>query len=327
MSSSPRTVIFPLASNAKALLAGGPVDSVRRRLKLCSLFFDRVFVEQGAIHITAGPSGSMTLPVLPSKDGYRWQSPATRKRGGEPVRLFVRTEGEPQVPWQLAMQTKTTINWCPTFEPFRNELPGESAKWLQFVGVNPNPQLKLMVNAGLRADQQIEAVRRKLPDAMVRDQVLRGLNGDLAASGLGGVAISVDAQHRQILACRRDAGKAVPVCGPSSLRLLFPSPLARRDPLLLWKNDPGQILYPVRSPARSRRSAHRSQARESPAGDRRRGFVCSAALTRRGRAEASAATGRRCGPYGNDAAADRAAHRPSLSAQETRTSPRTRGWS
>ncbi|WP_157595413.1 hypothetical protein [Plesiocystis pacifica] len=222
MGSNNRTVLFPLASNAKALLAGNPIASVRRRLKLSSLFFDKVFVESGQLWIAAGPTGNFTVNQPAGKNGYRWQSSATRKQGGEPVRVYVRVGSEPTTPWGQAMQTETTINWRPTFEPFKEELPSEASSWLHFIKVREGARLKKLAKAGYRAADRVVAIRQRLPDPMVRSQVLRGLNRDLAASGLGGAAISVDAEHRKVLACCRSLGTAIPVCGPSSLRLLFP---------------------------------------------------------------------------------------------------------
>ena len=53
-------VFFPLASNAHALVAGGAVASVRARMKVSSLLYDRVLLEAGAMRIQAGPHGAST---------------------------------------------------------------------------------------------------------------------------------------------------------------------------------------------------------------------------------------------------------------------------
>lgn len=223
MNSSQRSVYFPLRSNAKALVAGAPVESVRRRLKLCSLFFDQVYVESGALSIVAGPTGCVTFPI-PQSPGKKqlWQGGASRRSGGTPFRLGFRRDGQPEAPWRTAMQTEATVNWEPTFEPFRDELPALATSWLHFGVLKPNPLVKPLALAGARADNALANLRAKFPDQMVRSQVLSGLNTDLAATGLHGLAVSMDSLHREVVALRASAGATQPVCGPSSLKLLFP---------------------------------------------------------------------------------------------------------
>ena len=67
-----------------------------------------------------------------------------------------------------------------------------AAQWVDFVNVRDSaPQLKHVTNLGVRADRQIEALREKFSDPMVRGRVIEGVNHDLAVSALGGAAISM----------------------------------------------------------------------------------------------------------------------------------------
>jgi hypothetical protein len=73
------SLLVPLRSNASALVAGGPVDSLRRRLKLASLTFDRIILETGSYRLHTGPTGSSAVyePFHPRED-LRWQSGGQR---------------------------------------------------------------------------------------------------------------------------------------------------------------------------------------------------------------------------------------------------------
>jgi hypothetical protein len=75
------TLVFPLRSNGKSLLAGAPVNSVRGRIKYASLFYDRVLLEGGVHSLQAGPNGffSAVHPADPSFPPH-WQTPAERRQ-------------------------------------------------------------------------------------------------------------------------------------------------------------------------------------------------------------------------------------------------------
>src|SRR6266508_4574153 len=66
-------IFFPLRSNAKSLVAGAPAQSVVARLKLASLLYDRVLVEDGEYRIQGGPGGS-------SRFWTRYSPSSTRTR-------------------------------------------------------------------------------------------------------------------------------------------------------------------------------------------------------------------------------------------------------
>ena len=54
---SESTLIFPLRSHAKSLLAGAPVNSVRGSIEYSSLYYDRILLEGDVHSLMAGPNG------------------------------------------------------------------------------------------------------------------------------------------------------------------------------------------------------------------------------------------------------------------------------
>src|ERR1700691_1910579 len=72
-------LLVPLRSNGSALLTGSPIESVRRRLKFASQFFDHVFLEGGVFTLAAGLGGSSSFFNPPNdRELPRWQSPSRR---------------------------------------------------------------------------------------------------------------------------------------------------------------------------------------------------------------------------------------------------------
>jgi hypothetical protein len=87
---------FPLASNAHALVAGGHIGSVRSRMKVSSLLYNRVLLESGQMVIQAGPRGSSAF-----RHGSRADAPASWQT------LTARSRAQ-AVPFTLSMARETT---------------------------------------------------------------------------------------------------------------------------------------------------------------------------------------------------------------------------
>ncbi len=51
-------LFVPLRSNANTLLTGRPIVAMRTRLKYASVFYDRLYLEAGILHMQAGPNGA-----------------------------------------------------------------------------------------------------------------------------------------------------------------------------------------------------------------------------------------------------------------------------
>lgn len=201
-------VFFPLASNAKALITGGPMASVRARLKVASLVYDRVLVEAGRMDIQAGPSGSSALrmPHDPNAPAA-WQTPLGRKAmQGHPFSIAMAPESTPGVPatepYHTVVQSETSISWQPTFEPFTKELPS-GCDWIHFGRPGPvAPQFEQLGREWERQDDRNEALERLVSERFVRSALIKHVNADLVVGAAAGWDISVDPLHGQVVAAR-----------------------------------------------------------------------------------------------------------------------------
>jgi hypothetical protein len=223
---SESALLVPLRSNGKSLLAGPSVESVRRRLKFASLYFDRVFLEAGIFDMSAGPGGSSGF-VRPPLDGEipRWQTPA--RRGAEQRRSFTLGVGRDQGPGLLpgpmttAIHSEATISWSATFHPFADELPA-GTDWVDFTRtVDPTGDVGRMSDRWRRADERNPSLENAVPERFVRGAVIGHANRDLGFATQYGLSVSVDPLHAQVIAQRfRDdngwklQGFAVPILFP-----------------------------------------------------------------------------------------------------------------
>src|ERR1700689_4542742 len=126
---SEQAVVFPLRSNAKSLVAGGPVDSVRRKIKYASLFYETVLLEAGVLRLQAGLSGHFSV-VEPARQDCPpvWESAAARWKAQQ--QPFVASMGRETIPglpapstYEVVPWSEPVIAWTATFEPFGRELP------------------------------------------------------------------------------------------------------------------------------------------------------------------------------------------------------------
>jgi hypothetical protein len=220
-------VFFPLASNAHALVAGGAVASVRARMKVSSLLYDRVLLEAGAMRIQAGPHGASTsrLPSSPDQPAG-WQTPRGRKRGQDaPISVSIALETTPGVPapgpYRPILHSATSICWLPTLEPFAQELPA-SCDW---IGIGYAGEMadafKQLEHQWKRRDGENGALSRLVPEDFVRSRLVDHVSRDLAVGASGGWDVSVDRYHGRVIGARfaRDAtvrtnGLALPILVP-----------------------------------------------------------------------------------------------------------------
>jgi hypothetical protein len=187
---------FPLASNAHALVAGGPIGSVRSRMKVSSLLYNRVLLESGQMVIQAGPRGSSAFRHGSRADApASWQTPTARSRAqAVPFTLSMARETTPGVPapgpYHPILHSETSICWLPTFEPFLSELPPQ-CDWIVFgrPGDLPAPFEKLR-DRWKRSDDRNAALNRLVPENYVRSRLVEHVSQDLAAGAAGGWDIS-----------------------------------------------------------------------------------------------------------------------------------------
>ena len=209
-----------------ALLTGKPVESVRRRLKFASLYFDHIFLEGGTFRMSAGPRGSFGF-AEPPKEGEvaRWQTPA--QRGAEQRQPFTLSMGEEKTPgvlaekMQVALVSETTIAWTATLEPFACELPADT-DWISFTPTGDSAgEMRRISDEWKRLDERNRALEQAIPVRFARSAVIGHASRDLGFAAQYGLAVSVDPLHHQVVAERfrddqgwRLRGFAVPILFP-----------------------------------------------------------------------------------------------------------------
>jgi hypothetical protein len=219
-------LLVPLRSNGSALLTGKPVESVRRRLKFASLYFDHIFLEGGTFRMSAGPNGSFGVAEKPREgETARWQTPA--QRGAEQRRPFTlsigaeKTPGVPAETMQTALVSETTVSWTATLEPFAYELPAET-DWISYTPTrDPSGEIRRISDEWKRADERNRALEEAIPVRFARNAVIGHASRDLGFAAQHGLGVSVDPLHHQVVAQRfRDddgwklRGFAVPILFP-----------------------------------------------------------------------------------------------------------------
>lgn len=224
---STSTVLFPLASNAHALISGGPVANVRSRLKIASLVYETVLMEAGEMNVSAGPQGSFATRTGYASDRlFKWQTPKGRGTAqAKPFHVSFAAESQPGVPakgpFHQILHSPTTISWRPTLEPFRHELPA-GCDWIHFG--TPQHSSKAVTDIAAewkRFDDQNGALQRLVPESFVRARLVDHIGEDLAVGAAGGWGISIDSLHSRVVEARfagdatlRSQGFALPILVP-----------------------------------------------------------------------------------------------------------------
>jgi hypothetical protein len=244
------TLIFPLRSNGKSLLAGAPVNSVRGRIKYASLFYDRIVLEAGVHSLAAGPNGffSSVHPADPNFPPH-WQTPAERRQA-EARQIVVTVGRQPPagggavIAPGVAVHSDPGIAWESTFEPFTWEMPS-AVDWITFTAARSAAALPTAVqelaDTWSRADQRNGALESVEPIDRIRNVIIENANRDLAAATVGGIAAAVDSTHAQVVTRRfqdeegwRTEGYALPIVLPRVASLPWEAIVdIRRDPNIL----------------------------------------------------------------------------------------------
>lgn len=220
-------VFFPLASNAHALVTGGGVASVRARIKMASLLYDRVLLEAGIAIIQAGLHGTFTARPRGRPDQpAEWQTPLGRKRGQDsPISIAVAPEAEPGIPadgaYTTIINSPTSIYWLPTLEPFVRELSGQCDWIVLGEPADMAEPFKDLKRRWTRRDDSNTALERLVPERFVRERLVEHVSHDLAIGASGGWDVSVDRYHGRVITARfaedasiRVHGFALPVLVP-----------------------------------------------------------------------------------------------------------------
>jgi hypothetical protein len=208
-------LLVPLRSNGSALLAGSPVEPVRRRLKTASISFDQIFLEAGTYRLQAGPGGSFAVvdPPRPDKEP-RWQTSAQRHaEQTSSFGLAVGRETTPGVPAAVmhgVISSEATASWVATLEPFARELPADT-DWIGFTRTpEPANNMRRVKDRWDQIDKRNSALERAIPEQFVRAAMIGDANRDLAVAMDQNMAISMDLLHAQVIAQRfNDDGLAM----------------------------------------------------------------------------------------------------------------------
>ena len=220
-------VYFPLRSNAKALLAGAPVAALRRRMKVAALLYEQIYLEVGAIEITAGSGGSFVdRPPLEEAVSMPWQTAAERRAlTGAPFYVTVAPEESPGIPsgrpGATVINSEAAIAWRPTFHPFARELPAK-CDWVTFVNLEPSPDADRIAREFVRDDEQDPNLANLFPTRFARSRIIEDANRDFVNAALASATISVDSAHAVVLENRLAAGDAGRAGGMAALPLLIP---------------------------------------------------------------------------------------------------------
>ena len=219
-------LFVPLRSNASTLLTGRPIVAMRRRLKYASVFYDRLYLEAGILHLQAGPNGGVNF-VEPSTDQRpaRWQTPRQRHLAEQQEFLWLaaseHTPGVPAETAQVIIQSDTTVCWDATLEPFASEFPSNGG-WVDFVTTQkPSGEIGRLADRWRWADQSNRSLEQAIPVRHVRSAIIDNANRDLVIGAASGTAVAIDPIHLQVVAQRfRDDGQwcargyAVPLLFP-----------------------------------------------------------------------------------------------------------------
>lgn len=198
------TCVFPVRSNARSLVTGSALSSVRSRLKTASVLYGSVLLEHGLAEIQAGPSGGSSLWMPNDQaDEVRWQTP--RERGEARRHAFTFLVGTEDTPGVAAtemvpfIQSDTTIRWSATLEPFRHELPA-GCDWVDWVYSNdPTGEAGRRADDWCRHDGRNAALRNAIPEQFVRSRVIKNANRDLVLAIGSGFVVSQDRLHLSVV--------------------------------------------------------------------------------------------------------------------------------
>ena len=200
--------------------------SVRARMKVSSLLYERVLLEAGNMSIQAGPHGSFASrhPTTPDRPAG-WQTPKGRKRGQDaPISVAIARETTPGVPapgpYHQVVHSETSICWLPSLEPFQTET--EAYDWIVFgYPSQMAPEFAKLEDKWKRRDDANGALERLVPVGFVRSQLVKDISRDLAVGASGGWDVSVDRYHGRVIGARfasdatlQTKGFALPILVP-----------------------------------------------------------------------------------------------------------------
>lgn len=205
---TPRVFFLTPSVNAHSLLVGGPVASVRRRLKVGSILYDTVVLESGIYRAQAGPGGSTNSREAARPDlSPTWQTPRERNAiMGRTFSVAVGVEPSPGVPattMHPILASQSQISWAATLDPFSLELP-EGCDWIQWVSrrLSVPEEIDRQSRRWSDIDERNRVLVERFPDHFVRSRIIADTNDDLARAAAQGWVLSADPLHSEVLSGR-----------------------------------------------------------------------------------------------------------------------------
>lgn len=218
----PHRLYVPLRGNAHTLVAGAPGNAFRRRLKVASLLFDDVVLDEGNWIGMSGPRGAIEMrgpdPYPPGFEGRTWQPGAERHHEGRPFHFLAEDD---QGRWQQIGGGPTSILWWASFEPIRQELPAGS-DWMHFAYLDLPPEDKSLVAQMSREAVRDGVLKTALPDDFTRNLVAKNANFGLVLGSRMGMGIALDGLHSTAVAARIAHGDYQPLHGADALVAVIP---------------------------------------------------------------------------------------------------------
>jgi hypothetical protein len=204
------------------------VASVRRRLKVASIIFDRVMLEGGSAYITAGPRAAISTNIPFGRGPLRRHFDTTRARGaakGQPFSIAMGPEAVPGVPsegpYQVVAASEASMAWDASLEPFVPELP-RTCTWMGFPAIGDVPdELEKQCREWVRRDEKNAALVTAVPVDFLRSRIIQHANNDLARGIAIRAAVSVDSLHQRVTVQRYADEKGWKFVG-FALPVLFP---------------------------------------------------------------------------------------------------------
>jgi|SRR5579863_6314972 len=205
---APRALFLTPSANAHSLLAGGPVASVRRRLKVGSILYEMVVLESGLYRAQAGPAGSTN-----SREAFHpdhrpgWQTARERSAVlGKTFSLAVGVESAPGVPataMHPVFASESQICWTATLDPFSLELP-EGCDWVQWVRrpLSVPEEIRKHARGWSAIDERNRVLAERFPASFVRSRIIVDTNDDLALAAGERWVLSADPLHSEVLSSR-----------------------------------------------------------------------------------------------------------------------------
>lgn len=204
---------MPLHSNAASMVTGAPGRALINRIKVLSLLFDELVLEDGSFEFTLGEQAGIEGPS--SSDSWTTPSERATQRRRNSEMVVTTSEG--------SEKSRHSMNdahyWRATMRPVLADM-GRAFDWVSLASVALTDSGKYV--AGLQLRDAL-GLGDEPPSVSVRDGVLFTETAqDLVAAAALESVVSMDQLHGRYVAALVDANLAAPVSGALALWVACP---------------------------------------------------------------------------------------------------------